>query len=384
MGPIPLGDSHNFGKRVLYLGDNLIFKPRNLFWEWSLLSVSSPVRLLVNSIFETSGVESPFAILPKLEFPDIESINEVSKLRVEGRVKRLILHSPNNASFTLIDFERMGCAIALLLWFGVSDLHNENIVLGIDNEGHAVFGPIDIEGIFDDLYLPSQSHLLPSSEMAWADAGLLKIKNFLIEFGANEIVPVILYGFVCALSILQGNEREIIRKLDSLLSLSITPSRIVLRPTREYYQWLNGSEFKDELLDLLPSERASLNRNEIPYFYRFLSETDVRYLESPHHEAKVDPENSKVKRAVHHARVWEPGGITKRNNFEYLKKVGSLQLARSLISDGINTCRFAYKSCSVSLTPTELRLVCSHSENDCVSVQCKRASTRPVRIGCGR
>src|SRR3954462_14841589 len=64
----PLGDSHNFGRRVSLHGER-IAKPRTLLWEWLLLSRKSPLRAFLDQAAEQDALgDDAFAFLPTLEF----------------------------------------------------------------------------------------------------------------------------------------------------------------------------------------------------------------------------------------------------------------------------------------------------------------------------
>ena len=63
----------------------------------------------------------------------------------------------------------VGRSLALFSWLGVSDLHWENLVLGVDARGHVVFAPLDVEMILADLSLPTETKLLPDADPEYAE-----------------------------------------------------------------------------------------------------------------------------------------------------------------------------------------------------------------------
>src|SRR5438445_11127857 len=132
-----LGDPHNFGRRVESRGA-FVHKPRTVVWEWLMLSPESPLRRFLGSDFD---------FLPSLAIDRRRHLVERLRLRpLRGRKDEL--------------GAIVGRSLALWAWLGVCDLHWENMALGTRG-GRIVFGPLDIEMIFGDMRLPTQTKLLP-------------------------------------------------------------------------------------------------------------------------------------------------------------------------------------------------------------------------------
>jgi hypothetical protein len=149
------GDAHNFGRRVTSVTSKWIKKPRPVLWEQLFLSSASYLRTTVSGIFDTENAINPFKVIPDLKFytRQITKSGFVEKIRVQD-----IGHFNEVREG---DLELIGSFIALICWFGISDLHEENVVIGRDKLGNLIIAPIDIESILLDFKSPSQSGLLP-------------------------------------------------------------------------------------------------------------------------------------------------------------------------------------------------------------------------------
>src|SRR4051812_21053869 len=130
-----LGDSHNFGRRVVLCGER-IAKPRTLLWEWLLLSSDSPLRKLLDEAAAQDALGTDaFGFLPTLQFFGSRGAEggEVERLRLEPLLARGV---EIQRELSII----VGRSLALWSWLGVADLHWENLVLGVDERERIIFG----------------------------------------------------------------------------------------------------------------------------------------------------------------------------------------------------------------------------------------------------
>jgi hypothetical protein len=319
---IPLGDSHNFGKRVSLLADGYIHKPRSVLWEWLLLSKDSPFRAELAVLAKKRSLNSPLNAFPSLRF-DLSSTG----LYEEGKVERLQILPPHPSSIPLTALESIGSAIAFLVWMGIYDLHNENIFFGISVEGRPVFGPIDVECAMDDLYLPSQCHLVPSPGFHLADCGLLKLYSYLAEFPASGSVAAIAHGYLTAIEFLLKEEFQIMSLLTKAAHLAQASTRLILRPTREYYSILKNGTLPETLL---AGEAAQLRQKDIPYFFRPLTEKAIYYYSAPGIASEQYIVSDTTLKALTHSRLFANGELMPRKNGELLRKASAIQLIRFL------------------------------------------------------
>lgn len=368
---IPLGDSHNFGKRVCLIESGLISKPRNIYWEWLILGRGSPFREAISRYATAASCPSPIAVLPQLNF----TANEPNSLRGGGSVDYLRLLPPHPDVFTSATFELIGSTLALISWLGINDLHNDNIVFGTALEGSPVFGPIDIEGIFDDYYLLSQAHLMQSRELKVVDAGLLKISNFLNEFPTTNAVAALSSGYLKTLDLLIAKEDEILRDIVRIRELGNFPSRVILRPTRDYYRLLGDHEsILDNRSDLLASEREQLLRGDIPYFFRTLNSRDIKYFDSESTAAKADAPQEIEDRALFHARTICGDDLGSRKNGELLRKAGILQLVRN-ITDTRGDFQESFGSVLLEASRENIQLTYLSQLGASLKIGCRRVNT---------
>lgn len=266
-----LGDSHNFGRRVSIRGDR-VAKPRTILWEWALLGHDSPVRQLLSEISEREGRPGLFSFLPTLRFyPGPDMGGEVERIELEP-------WSFDSLERRLELAEIVGRSLALWSWLGVSDLHWENLVLGVDREARTVFGPLDIEMIFAVLARPTETKLLPDPDPEYAQisrhaSGVRRVLPYLGKpIQAPQLVAMA-SAYHDLLLLLDRHTSAIAHVFAELPGVREAPIRVLLRGTGEY---VNPST---ERLwpPLLPAETEQLARGDIPYFFRLYGEPGIRY-----------------------------------------------------------------------------------------------------------
>lgn len=272
-----LGDSHNFGRRV-ERREGRIFKPRATFWEWLLLSAESPLRTLLAeaSSRDKLGAEA-FGFLPDLKFfpPRAKDGGEVEAVALSPL--------PALAGEARRDFARVvGRSIALWSWLGVADLHWENLALGVDDQGRVKLTPLDVEMIFADLSLPTETKLLPDSDPEVADmcrhaAGVRRALPYLGKPVDPADLVAMAGDYLRTLALLDRNARAIATLLDGLPELRETPIRVCLRGTDEYVREAESDD--DELWPpLLEAEEEQLARGDIPYFFRLYDKPGIHWF----------------------------------------------------------------------------------------------------------
>lgn len=268
-----LGDSHNFGRRVSQRGGR-VYKPRALLWEWLMLAAESPLRRLLDTQAEREGWgRVAFGFLPTLKFYR-------SKSGIGGAVERVellalpALGDDDKRRLAVI----VGRSLALWSWLGVSDLHWENLVLGIDAHGRMVFGPLDIEMILSDLSFPAETKLLPDADPEYAAlcqhaCGARRVLPFLGKPVAAEALLAIAGAYRTTLVFLDRHARAISEAIAGLPELRGTPIRVCLRSTEEYVR-ASSTELWPPLLD---AEVEQLERGDIPYFFRLYGRAGIHY-----------------------------------------------------------------------------------------------------------
>jgi hypothetical protein len=274
---IPVGDSHNFGRRVSVAGDR-IHKPRANLWEWLVLGADSPVRKVLREVAEQDGLgRDAFGFLPELKFFP-------SKARDGGAVERIALEP-----LPALSGERrsalagiVGRSLALFSWLGVSDLHWENLVLGVGDHGEIIFAPLDIEMILGDLALPTQTKLLPDADPEVAAicrhaCGVRRVLPYLGKPVAAATLMATASAYTATLALLERHARRVADVLAGLGALRETPIRVCLRGTDEYIRARSEPAWPP----LLDAEAEQLARGDIPYFFRLYGRPGIHYYANP-------------------------------------------------------------------------------------------------------
>lgn len=250
------GDVHNFGRRVTPLTSQWIKKPRPVLWEQLFLSAASPLRASLSEVFAQEKSIDPFKVIPDLKFFTLQVPNSgfVEKVRVEeiGRFDK----------FREGELEVIGAFIAIICWFGISDLHDENVIIGRDQLGNLIIAPIDIECIFQDFKTPSQSGLLPGLRSDIIKYGLIPFFKDIEHIRASDIGKLI-FSYYKSICILEKNKTIIFDKLLKIPHISETPIRVIFRPTRFYVEKVKERDFRN----IFASETIQLDRRDIPYFF---------------------------------------------------------------------------------------------------------------------
>ncbi|HXK20221.1 MAG TPA: hypothetical protein VNG33_20555 [Polyangiaceae bacterium] len=274
---VVLGDSHNFGRRVS-MKKGRVLKPRAMLWEWLLLAAESPLRRLLDAVAERDGWGSEaFGFLPTLEFFRSRSR---SRSQVGGEVERLALEPLCRASkSTRRELASVvGRSLALWSWLGVSDLHWENLALGVDVRGRLVFGPLDIEMILSDLSLPTETKLLPDADPEYAvvcqhAAGVRRALPYLGKPVEASDLLTMAAQYRATLLLLERHASAIAKVFASLPGLGETPIRVCLRGTEEYVRATSEPLWPP----LLDAEAEQLARGDIPYFFRLYARPGIHY-----------------------------------------------------------------------------------------------------------
>lgn len=268
-----LGDSHNFGRRVS-LRAGRVAKPRTLLWEWLLLAAKSPLRRVLAEAAEQDGLgREAFEFLPTLKFfPSATGLGgEVERVTLSPLAARS--RSEKRALAAIV-----GRSIALFGWLGVSDLHWENLVLGVDDRGRVVFGPLDVEMILADLSLPTETKLLPDADPEYAEicrhaCGVRRVLPYLGKPVDPADLLAMAGAYRSALALLDRHATRIADVLARLPGLREAPIRVCLRGTGEYVRARTEALWPP----LLDAETEQLARGDIPYFFRLYGRPGIRY-----------------------------------------------------------------------------------------------------------
>lgn len=272
------GDTHNFGRAVRKIDRHTIFKPRPIFWEWLVLSNQSPFRKCLENLLDQSPVlEKNF--LPELKFGPGSLHRFGAQELVTASISPIKkLSAKEQYSLCLIT----GQLLAISCWLGIEDLHIENLALGRSGP-NLKFGPVDVEIIFSKIFSPTDTLLIPSpTKNNMKDCGIRRILPLLGQPLKGEFVLACLQGYVNLLTLIQKNQKLLLKSLRAAGSFHKTPIRYVVRPTAEYAACLTGKKFYNSQRELLIDEVLQMDRSEIPYFFRTLdAPRDFYYYANP-------------------------------------------------------------------------------------------------------
>lgn len=272
----PLGDPHNFGRRVTLHG-RFIAKPRPVLWEWLLLNDESPLRRVLAAAADDAGLgPDAFDFLPSLAF-------ERRAARTGGAVERVELAPLGRLSARAKDVlaRQTGRFVALASWLGLADLHWENLVLGRGRRGRVIFAPLDVEMILDDLALPSETKLVPDADPEHAAmnrhaAGLRRVLPYLGKPLGAEHLLALAGAYRQTLELLDARSAAIANVFARLPRLRETPIRVCLRGTDEYVLAQSAAPWPP----LLDAESEQLARGDIPYFFRRYGAPGIHWYEN--------------------------------------------------------------------------------------------------------
>jgi hypothetical protein len=268
-----LGDAHNFGRRVS-LRAGRVAKPRTLFWERLVLGADSPLRRLLAQAAERDGLgRDAFGFVPSLKFFP-------SRTGIGGEVERVALEplpAPTSSSRRALA-KVTGRSLALWSWLGVADLHWENLVLGVDDRGRVVFGPLDVEMILADMSLPTETKLLPDADPEYAAicrhaCGVRRVLPYLGKPVQAADLLTMAAAYRGTLAFLDRHARAIADVLARSPGLREAPIRVCLRGTDEYVRASTDPPWPP----LLDAEAEQLARGDIPYFFRLYGRPGIHY-----------------------------------------------------------------------------------------------------------
>jgi hypothetical protein len=275
-----LGDSHNFGRRVS-VGAERVRKPRTLLWEWVLLSPDSPLRQFFAEAAQRDGLgPDAFSFLPDLSFfpsppHDGPEGGEVERIALDSLV------APSDDRRRALA-RIVGRSIALFSWLGVSDLHWENLALGVGPGRRLVFAPLDVEIILSDLSLPTETKLLPDADPEYAAVcrhacGARRVLPYLGKPVDVSDLLAMAGAYRGTLGFLDRHAGAIADVFARLPGLRTAPIRVCLRGTDDYAR--AGSE--PLWPPLLDAEEEQLRRGDVPYFFRWYGRPGIRYFGDP-------------------------------------------------------------------------------------------------------
>ena len=358
------GDPHNFGRRVRLTDDGRVFKPRSVTWEHLFLSKTPFREFLEKILLDTDAKLNPFSLFPTLTFETDYGLEK------SGFVSNLVLNPiQNEDDISETTLSLVGSIIGLLCWFGITDLHSKNMAFGLDGKRRIIYCPLDIECIFEDIKLPSQTLLLPSEKVAPDKIGLSKIKQLFKGSPTLPQIAAICYGYWTTFLALSSRNEEIDKFIFGLQGFEKWPIRLVLRSTSIYQAFLDGRSTDEEReLPFFKEEKEQLFRGDIPYFFRFPLSEKPNFYDTPQTTKpfEVTANEFKLLSIIQSAVV---GNGIPRKNHSILQRAGLLQLAKFFASDHISVERVEFKEMHLGFEKDEIFFTDSKSH---IEIACKR------------
>ncbi|MGZ3768639.1 MAG: hypothetical protein ACXVCR_01330 [Bdellovibrio sp.] len=218
---------------------------------------------------------SPFFLAPNLSFesenPNFGSVEAISLTEI-----------PSFLNLSSSEIASIGSLLALSFWFGLGDLHIENIMVGFKDDQLVCF-PIDIECIFDYLTHLKQTLIVPSERISQEKCGLAKLWPILLNLSKNSKLEII-RTFTNGINIFNQMAEEILSIINKCDGFQNHPIRTVVRDTDYYNTVLKSRDFGN----LYQSEIEQLNRGDIPYYFRYPLDLNIYYWTTNEKFEKAD------------------------------------------------------------------------------------------------
>jgi hypothetical protein len=308
-----MGDTHNFGRAVWKMDENWLRKPRPLIWEYMFLDQRSGLRRVLDEI-------GCFPYLPYL------TIDPEAGYGHAGRAEILKLSAgdvtPDFSPSTIGEYA--GSLIALAVWFGLSDLHCENVLFGV-RDGKFILAPVDIECVLDPVHLPTRSFLLAPRS---SDVDLCGLSFLFKAPFSPDVAASVCLGYVQALQSLAKHRSRLATEFRLLCDNRDLTTRVLLRSTHEYFQSPENIEALRNK-PLLRCEKIQLLRGDVPYYLRDIDSRQIKYFASP----------DTLEDACLEGRFIVPSLLPVLSNFDQLQaqnldhwlKIGAMQIATRLL-----------------------------------------------------
>jgi lantibiotic modifying enzyme len=351
-----LGDPHNFNKKVIRIPGGLIYKPRSIYWEEMFLSKKSSFR----EIFDSRIVFTFQNFFKASQFPDLK-FNGHDLPDYSGEVEEFTARKPVEASSEL--FIKAGILLALSSFYGIGDLHEENILISLDSS-NVICSPLDIECVFSFCRLPSQTLLIPSKITSASACGLRDVISLLAFDHEKKLhdISIIVYAYLKTLVLLKES-KELTQSLFIKMPSDL-PIRVILRNTESYVNFRGSEQL------FARGELEQLERGDIPYFYRKIFSNEVKWLsrDTPKiWEGATDLENVDL-----HQDILNFTDSSLLNNslppgYSDLFYAGSLQIVRNLLPAPPNNTEVKFENLKIALTSTDIHLEFGSLDKWCCS-----------------
>lgn len=345
-----LGDRHNFGRQVKTVKAKVL-KPRPTGIEWLFLSKESPLRNYLEKL-RISCLEG----FPDLRFDSFK----FEPTLCESKVDFVAMDFSKPLVIKEETLHRIGSLIGFVHWFGIGDLHSENIFLGSTTDGRELCAPIDIESIFEKHYLPSQSLLLPSRLVERKKSGLFRFITKLEKNFYPERVAIIISSYLDTLWTLDAHKIEILNIINRIYPLGKIVSRVILKPTKDYLDHIS----KKTEIDLYHEEELQLENSDIPYFFKYLNSDKILFWKTGTHFEETTIDINDCDKLAQQVRSIDLEKLLSTN--ENLKpEFGILQIAKSFDFFKSQDYQSVYRNVTINYDQKLIKIKCLHGKYQC-------------------
>ncbi len=286
-------------------------------WEKLFVSENSPLRELFQE-FEFSRRLNPFRLMHKVKHET--SLDDSNKVEFSEKVL------PNNNPVSVESYQSVGAYLALFSWFGVTDLHKNNMMYKTINR-HTKITPLSIECIFNDIYLPSQTLLAPKKTDQNNHSGFDKIFDHLKSEGTTQDIYLFIKGYIEYLLFLNTIKQRISTLVNSIENVHNTPIRVLVKNDSVYLKFFKGYLMTAQEFE--KTEVLQLKKSKIPYYFHYLNENKI-YFYNTLEEQEPIRQNSPIHKSIHKLSRRQ-GVMPSQNSYRSLLERGALQLARLLL-----------------------------------------------------
>ncbi len=341
---IALGDPHNFGSKVTQISKDLIFKPRPLTWEKIFLSEESEFRLFFDVIQKRILSKTHGSLFPNLDIVASDDFNG-------GTVEFLRLERIRGINEEIL--KKAGMLIALCSFFGIGDLHSENVFIGKNSAGVLICSPIDIESIFSLCRIPSQTLLIPSNEIDFQQCGLSDIFKFLPENPQERLflISILLSSYLELLMELKKEKNVVQSILKEAIPSSII--RVILRNTQVYSDYIKygtNPGFEEY-------EMEQLQRGDIPYFFRTFGCSHIKWFK---HKDQMKSLNGDIVSPIwlhQDSRLIIEKSLNQSHpSFDEMLYAGSLQIVKNLMPKAEEEIEVLNEKIIIKISKSEIQI----------------------------
>jgi hypothetical protein len=344
-------DTHNFGRKVTKTvldGREVYLKPRPMANELFLFGRESPLRNLVRSrvkkpdlirfwdaIFSLSGAfdKTVDSWAPYCGY--IDGITPLTESEIDARMAE--------GDHYILDFSfNFGMILGYTHFFGVTDLHYENLLISKDG-----IHVIDSETAFEGIKFLSQTMGIGTNPVTRNFVGitiywwLTKYKPIEGETKESDVgLPApqfekLIQGYAEAMDQLISLREEILPIVSDFIARhQDMPLRVILRHTFEYFMFMT-EKAPPERFPFIDEEILQMDRGDLPYFFSTPNDMSFFYVgDKEGTYAKVALSNFHPILVQHYIKSrYNAEELLARERIEMIRSIGLIEIYREFNLD---------------------------------------------------